>query len=58
VVKVDVFGLEVVLRPVCTEFAADPGLFESTPTPADGGWLLNGEKWFVTCGDVADFLLV
>ena len=29
------------------------------PRPAiDGGWLINGEKWFVTCGDVADFLVV
>ena len=30
----------------------------TTATPVDGGWLINGEKWFVTCGDVADFLLV
>jgi acyl-CoA dehydrogenase len=37
---------------------SDAGAITTTATPADGGWLLNGEKWFVTCGDVADFLLV
>ncbi|WP_205881543.1 acyl-CoA dehydrogenase family protein [Leucobacter coleopterorum] len=29
----------------------------ATPTE-DGGYLLNGEKWFVTVGDVADYLIV
>ncbi|MGW7194751.1 acyl-CoA dehydrogenase family protein [Streptomyces chryseus] len=37
---------------------SDPGSGTSTADRVDGGWLLNGEKWFVTCGDVADFLLV
>ncbi len=37
---------------------SDAGAIATTATPVDGGWLLNGEKWFVTCGDVADFLLV
>ncbi|KJY40343.1 acyl-CoA dehydrogenase, partial [Streptomyces sp. NRRL S-444] len=37
---------------------SDPGSCTSTATRTDGGWLLNGEKWFVTCGDIADFLLV
>lgn len=37
---------------------SDPGSGTSTATRTDGGWLLNGEKWFVTCGDIADFLLV
>src|SRR5204863_7163388 len=25
---------------------------------SDGGWVLNGEKWFVTSGDVANVLIV
>ena len=37
---------------------SDAGAIATTATPVDGGWLINGEKWFVTCGDVADFLLV
>ncbi len=37
---------------------SDPSAGTSTATRTDGGWLLNGEKWFVTCGDIADFLLV
>ncbi|MFF0558521.1 acyl-CoA dehydrogenase family protein [Streptomyces sp. NPDC004266] len=37
---------------------SDPGSGTSTATRTAGGWLLNGEKWFVTCGDIADFLLV
>ncbi|MFJ3876343.1 acyl-CoA dehydrogenase family protein [Streptomyces sp. NPDC090077] len=37
---------------------SDPGSGTSTAVRAAGGWLLNGEKWFVTCGDIADFLLV
>ncbi|MFF7202305.1 acyl-CoA dehydrogenase family protein [Streptomyces sp. NPDC008141] len=37
---------------------SDPGSGTSTADRTDGGWLVNGEKWFVTCGDIADFLLV
>ncbi|MFF5289839.1 acyl-CoA dehydrogenase family protein [Paractinoplanes globisporus] len=37
---------------------SDPSSGTSTATRVARGWLLNGEKWFVTCGDVADFLLV
>ncbi|MER7956730.1 acyl-CoA dehydrogenase family protein [Streptomyces sp. NPDC096030] len=37
---------------------SDPASGTSTATRTEGGWLLNGEKWFVTCGDIADFLLV
>ncbi|OEV29785.1 acyl-CoA dehydrogenase [Streptomyces nanshensis] len=37
---------------------SDAGSGSSTAEETEGGWLLNGEKWFVTCGDVADFLLV
>ena len=29
----------------------------TTATRTDGGWLINGEKWFVTCGDIAGVLL-
>jgi len=31
---------------------------ESTAEPDGDGYRLNGEKWFVTVGDVADFLIV
>jgi acyl-CoA dehydrogenase len=38
---------------------SDPSLIKTTATPdGKGGWLLAGEKWFVTVGDVADYLLV
>ena len=37
---------------------SDPSMGLTTATCTDGGWLINGEKWFVTCGDVADFLIV
>ena len=37
---------------------SDAGRDRDHRDPVDGGWLINGEKWFVTCGDVADFLVV
>jgi alkylation response protein AidB-like acyl-CoA dehydrogenase len=37
---------------------SDPSLIETTAQRADGGFRINGEKWFVTVGDVADFLIV
>ncbi|WP_042388006.1 acyl-CoA dehydrogenase family protein [Streptacidiphilus melanogenes] len=37
---------------------SDPSSGTATATRTEGGWLLNGEKWFVTCGDIADFLVV
>jgi alkylation response protein AidB-like acyl-CoA dehydrogenase len=37
---------------------SDPASGVATATPVEGGYLLNGEKWFVTCGDIADFLVV
>ena len=40
------------------ESGSDAGAIRTTATPVEGGWVINGEKWFVTCGDVADFLLV
>lgn len=38
---------------------SDPAAIETTAERLpDGGYRLNGEKWFVTVGDVADFLIV
>jgi acyl-CoA dehydrogenase len=38
---------------------SDPAAIETTATPLPGGgFRLDGEKWFVTVGDVADFLIV
>jgi alkylation response protein AidB-like acyl-CoA dehydrogenase len=37
---------------------SDAGGVRTTATRSNGGWLINGEKWFVTCGDAADFLIV
>jgi acyl-CoA dehydrogenase len=31
---------------------------ETTATPCEGGYRIDGEKWFVTVGDAADFLIV
>jgi acyl-CoA dehydrogenase len=58
------------LRPACrgerrdayaiTEEGAgsDPGMIATTARRIDGGWAIDGEKWHVTSGDVADFFLV
>jgi acyl-CoA dehydrogenase len=58
------------LRPACrgerrdayaiTEDAAgsDPSRIQTSAMRKDGGFVLSGEKWHVTTGDVADFLLV
>jgi acyl-CoA dehydrogenase len=58
------------LRPACrgerrdayaiTEEAAgsDPSMVTTTATRKGDGFVLNGEKWHVTTGDVADFFLV
>jgi acyl-CoA dehydrogenase len=37
---------------------SDPSRITSSATRADGGYRINGEKWFVTTGDVANFLIV
>jgi butyryl-CoA dehydrogenase len=38
---------------------SDPSLIETVAAPtADGGFRISGEKWFVTVGDVADFMIV
>jgi acyl-CoA dehydrogenase len=43
-----------------TEAAAgsDPSGIATNAVRSDGGWLLSGEKWFVTSGDVANVLIV
>jgi alkylation response protein AidB-like acyl-CoA dehydrogenase len=58
------------LRPACrgdrrdayaiTEEGAgsDPTMVQTTARRDGDGWLLDGEKWHVTSGDMADFLLV
>jgi alkylation response protein AidB-like acyl-CoA dehydrogenase len=40
------------------EAGSDPGGISTTAVPSDGGWRINGEKWFVTSGDVARVLIV
>jgi alkylation response protein AidB-like acyl-CoA dehydrogenase len=61
---------EEYLRPACrgerrdayaiTEEGAgsDPTMVRTTAVSKNGGWVLNGEKWHVTSGDIADFFLV
>jgi acyl-CoA dehydrogenase len=37
---------------------SDPSRIEATAERTDAGWRINGEKWFVTSGDVAQVLIV
>jgi acyl-CoA dehydrogenase len=37
---------------------SDPGAVAATAVATDDGWRINGEKWFVTSGDVARVLIV
>jgi acyl-CoA dehydrogenase len=37
---------------------SDPSRIATTAGRVDGGFRIDGEKWFVTVGDVADFLIV
>ncbi|MGG8409586.1 acyl-CoA dehydrogenase family protein, partial [Streptomyces sp. 12297] len=37
------------------EAGSDPQSIRTTATRTADGWVLNGEKWFVTVGDHADF---
>jgi acyl-CoA dehydrogenase len=37
---------------------SDPSAIRTEATRTDGGWRLNGEKWFVTYGDVAAVYIV
>ncbi len=40
------------------EAGSDPSGISPTAVATDGGWRINGEKWFVTSGDVARVLIV
>ena len=58
------------LRPACRgerrdayaiteeQAGSDPSMVQTTATRDGDGWVLDGTKWHVTAGDVADFLLV
>jgi acyl-CoA dehydrogenase len=58
------------LRPACRgerrdayaitekDAGSDPTMVRTTATRDGDGWVLNGEKWHVTTGDIADFLAV
>jgi len=58
------------LRPACAgerrdayaiteaQAGSDPTQVQTRADRVDGGFEINGEKWFVTVGDVADFFLV
>jgi acyl-CoA dehydrogenase len=37
---------------------SDPGMLQTTATRADGGWTLEGEKWFITGAEGAAFAIV
>ncbi len=37
---------------------SDPTQCTTRADKVDGGWRINGEKWFVTIGDIADYILV
>jgi acyl-CoA dehydrogenase len=37
---------------------SDPSRIETTATRCDGGWRIDGEKWFVTYGDIAAVYIV
>jgi acyl-CoA dehydrogenase len=37
---------------------SDPSAIATTATRVDGGFAIDGEKWFVTVGDAADYLIV
>ncbi|HYY73413.1 MAG TPA: acyl-CoA dehydrogenase [Solirubrobacterales bacterium] len=40
------------------EAGSDPSRIETTAVRSSGGWVLNGEKWFVTYGDIASVYIV
>jgi alkylation response protein AidB-like acyl-CoA dehydrogenase len=37
---------------------SDPSALATTATKVDGGWLVNGRKWFITGADGASFFIV
>jgi alkylation response protein AidB-like acyl-CoA dehydrogenase len=40
------------------EAGSDPSRIATTARRSDGGWMIDGEKWFVTYGDVAAVYIV
>jgi alkylation response protein AidB-like acyl-CoA dehydrogenase len=40
------------------EAGSDPSGIATTATKSDGGWVIDGEKWFVTYGDIAAVYIV
>ena len=40
------------------EAGSDPSGIATTAERTDSGFRINGEKWFVTSGDIADVLIV
>jgi acyl-CoA dehydrogenase len=62
--------IETYLRPSCLmqrracvaitepDAGSDPRLIRTRADKRDGRLVLNGEKWFVTSGDVADYIIV
>jgi acyl-CoA dehydrogenase len=40
------------------EAGSDPSRIATTARRSDGGWVLDGEKWFVTYGDIAAVYIV
>jgi acyl-CoA dehydrogenase len=40
------------------EAGSDPSRIATTARRVDGGWVIDGEKWFVTYGDVASVYIV
>jgi acyl-CoA dehydrogenase len=37
---------------------SDPTLLQTRAEKVDGGWVINGHKWFTSNGTIADFLIV
>jgi acyl-CoA dehydrogenase len=40
------------------EAGSDPSGIQTTARQTDGGWVIDGEKWFVTTGDIASVYIV
>jgi acyl-CoA dehydrogenase len=40
------------------EAGSDPSGIATTARKSDGGWVIDGEKWFVTTGDIASVYIV
>jgi acyl-CoA dehydrogenase len=41
-----------------SDAGSDPSRIKATAKRSDGGWVINGEKWFVTYGDIAGVYIV